>query len=998
MKYFSLFFFVLLIFQLNAEPSNLDSITDSNKYEISLEELDSLLVPANPEQLYDSTLIALQDNFKISIAQNNQNQQAELLLKMANYYHKLGYDYLSISKFNAAEILCIENDLHNILINCYTQLSRVVLEGSNYSKSMESLLKALRVAEKEGIDDKKDIIYFGIAKIYVAARDYKNAIHFFNESIKMSDEYDNKLCKSEALLQLGKILLAQNKMEEAYQIFQNSLVISKNSNDSISIYNCYTKLCNYYIENENFELAHKYCDSALLVTEDFSKLNSSRTSSTLTLKAYVYGCQGDYEKTLTYNVLAFRERKNAGFLLHICSSLNNLGTTYLKLKNFKKSDDFLHKALSFAMFMENNQFLLLVNKNLYQLYDTTNNTIEAFKHYKEYHKYYSLIDEEQNENNIDLFKTQYDLEKLTRSNESLQLSRAKTLQASLLLISLLVVSLLIVLLLRLSAKQKHNKQLEKNNKKILSQKENLRLLVQKMMLAEEKFKTIITNIDSLMLSVDKDGIVTFSDGTDIFHLKKNITEFVGLSMSDVFENYPEITKGLLDALSGKSSEEIIELKNEFFQVWYSPLIDEMGNIIGAISMIIDKTNKIVTLRKLKESENRYKKVFDNITDGILIVNQQGKIIDLNAQIAEIYGGQKEEILGNSRIDVSIKGKNPRTEFRRIFLQALKTSKLDFDLEFVNKKNETIYTECSATTIKLEDKELQLLIFIRDVSDRKNKERELEDHRKHLEEKVEYRTRALKEKSVGLEKSQEKLESLFIDLSITSKKLKNANRELQSFSYSVSHDLKAPLRAIDGFSQAIEEEYFEQLDSDGKEFIKLIRENTHKMGLLIQDLLEFSRIGKSDLSMGKINMNEVFTKSFKELFVEDFGKETKFVLNDLPIICADKKQIIRVVENLLANAIKFTKKTENPEIVIDSKMTGKYIVFSVRDNGIGFDMKYAEKMFGVFQRLHSPIDYDGTGVGLAIVKKIINKHNGKVWIEGKLNVGATVYFSIPINNC
>lgn len=226
-------------------------------------------------------------------------------------------------------------------------------------------------------------------------------------------------------------------------------------------------------------------------------------------------------------------------------------------------------------------------------------------------------------------------------------------------------------------------------------------------------------------------------------------------------------------------------------------------------------------------------------------------------------------------------------------------------------------------------------------------------------------------------------------------LETANKELESFSYSVSHDLRAPVRAIAGFSQMLNSDHIKNLNDDGKELLKDIISNTERMTQLIDDLLEFSRLQRKSLDHKKIDMKELFSFTFKELKSQYSMEKVTFEVADLHACFGDYSLMKQVVTNLLSNAVKFSSKKTKPVIVINSEISSGEIIYSVKDNGVGFSMQYVKKLFGVFQRLHGLNEFEGTGVGLAIVQKVIHRHGGRVWAEAKLNKGATFFFSLPI---
>jgi len=224
-------------------------------------------------------------------------------------------------------------------------------------------------------------------------------------------------------------------------------------------------------------------------------------------------------------------------------------------------------------------------------------------------------------------------------------------------------------------------------------------------------------------------------------------------------------------------------------------------------------------------------------------------------------------------------------------------------------------------------------------------------------------------------------------------LEEKNRELESFSYSVSHDLRAPLRAIIGFSRILEEGYGEKLDDEGRRLLKVVRENSQKMGELIDDLLELSRLGRKPLSTAEIDMKRMADEVFRTVSADGWQSH-QLALGSLPPAPGDPTLLRQAWANLLGNAIKFSSKCERPVIEVSGQEIGAELVYCVKDNGAGFDMRYYDKLFGVFQRLHGEDEFAGTGVGLAIVHRVISRHGGRVWAEGREGEGAAFYFSLP----
>ncbi|MDB6168422.1 MAG: hypothetical protein JWM88_1286, partial [Verrucomicrobia bacterium] len=221
----------------------------------------------------------------------------------------------------------------------------------------------------------------------------------------------------------------------------------------------------------------------------------------------------------------------------------------------------------------------------------------------------------------------------------------------------------------------------------------------------------------------------------------------------------------------------------------------------------------------------------------------------------------------------------------------------------------------------------------------------------------------------------------------------ANRELEAFSYSVSHDLRTPLRAIDGFSQVVLDSYAALLPEDGRRYLQTIRQGAQKMGELIDDLLAFARLNRQGLTRRTFNTGLLVQGALQELGYPWADRKVEVRVGELPPSYGDPTLLKQVWLNLLSNACKYTRKREAALVEIGCANSGGVDVFHVKDNGTGFDMRYADKLFGVFQRFHRAEDFEGTGVGLAIVQRIVHRHGGRVWAEAALGVGATFYFTL-----
>ncbi|HEA19484.1 MAG TPA: PAS domain S-box protein [Pricia antarctica] len=281
--------------------------------------------------------------------------------------------------------------------------------------------------------------------------------------------------------------------------------------------------------------------------------------------------------------------------------------------------------------------------------------------------------------------------------------------------------------------------------------------------------------------------------------------------------------------------------------------------------------------------------------------------------------------------------------------------------------------------------IQVLGLMQDITQEKKVQNDILKLNKSLEQKVKDRTAALKDANDNLEKT----------VKLRTEQLEVTNKELESFSYSVSHDLRAPLRAITGFSSFLQRDFEASLGDEGKRFLSIIVRNTSLMGQLIDDILVFSRLNRSELATTQLNLKTIFNTVYLRLLEEkeNKGRNIEFIVDNLPHAQGDRAMITQVIVNLVSNALKYTETKEKTHIHVGCQNINDSATYFIKDNGVGFDERHKSKLFKVFQRLHNERDFRGTGIGLAIVKRVITKHGGKVWGESVLNEGATFYFTL-----
>ncbi len=405
--------------------------------------------------------------------------------------------------------------------------------------------------------------------------------------------------------------------------------------------------------------------------------------------------------------------------------------------------------------------------------------------------------------------------------------------------------------------------------------------------------------------------------------------------------------------------------------------------------------------ELEEARNLLESSIENAAIGITAVSLEGRLIKVNNAFCDYIGYDREELLKMHINDFTKEeDKEKAAEYIKKVIEG-KTKGKSIEKAYIHKSGDIIYGSVSTSLVEdINNQPDSLFAQIKDITKQKQYENKIEEHKNELENKISIRTADLDNKALKLEKSQKALTFLLEDvndikkqLEISNSKYLEVNKELEAFSYSVSHDLKAPLRAVIGFSQILNEDFAPQLDPESKRYIGLIKDNAENMGALINDLLSFSRMGRTELHKSQIDIHAIAQRVKSELEPDIQDRKLTFKIKPIPLINADEKLMYHVILNLISNAVKFTGKAKNAIVEIGCTSQNNKNVFYVKDNGVGFDMKYVRKIFDVFQRLHSVEEFPGTGIGLSIVQRIIHKHEGKIWVESEKNKGTTFFFTI-----
>ena len=487
------------------------------------------------------------------------------------------------------------------------------------------------------------------------------------------------------------------------------------------------------------------------------------------------------------------------------------------------------------------------------------------------------------------------------------------------------------------------------------------------------FKSLFESAPDLYLILRPDLMI---DGVSDEYLRATMTkreEIVGRHLFEVFPDNPDdpsadgvrnLHASLNRVLLNKTPDTMTIQKYDIrkpdgtFEVRYwsplnKPVLSPNGEVTYIIHSVKDVTQRVHNENEIIRAAAEIKELYDKAPCGYLSVDAGINLCNINQTLLQWLGYTAEEVIGKMKYEDLLTPESREVHlrtFEQVFAGYLTNGYVnDLEYEFMRKDGTSFPAIVNSVAV------------------------------------LDAGGNFVKSRTTVFDHTEMKKATA---------QLKAANKDLESFSYSVSHDLRAPLRAINGYSGILATDYADCLNDDAQSMLKGIQDNAKYMGQLIDDLLSFSQTGRAELERRPLAMNELVGVVIDELKKGDTNFKATIAVEDLKPACADAGLMHQVWVNLLSNAIKYSGKCKSPFIKIGMKEAPGETIYYLKDNGVGFDMKYYHKLFNVFQRLHKPSDFEGTGVGLALVHSVITKHGGRVWAEGKVNEGATFYFSLP----
>ncbi len=489
--------------------------------------------------------------------------------------------------------------------------------------------------------------------------------------------------------------------------------------------------------------------------------------------------------------------------------------------------------------------------------------------------------------------------------------------------------------------------------------------------SEERYRTLARNFpNGAVVLFDHDLRYMIADGTGlaVVGLSRELME--GKTIWEVFppETCATIEPDYRAALAGQATINQVWYEGHIYHTHTLPVRNEQGQVVAGMVMTQDITERVQAVEALRQSEWSLANAQRLAHVGSWVWDIQTSHVEWSEEVYRIFGLDPETF--QPQIDSVMSRFHPddRELYKELISQAIANrEQYTFEVRILLPDGSTRFTISTSEGHYDDGGNLtQISGTVQDITERKQAEEEIRKLNEQLEQRVLERTA----------------------------QLEAANKELEAFAYSVSHDLRAPLRSINGFSQALLEDYSKVLDGEGRNYLQRVRVASQRMGQLIDDLLQLSRLMQVEMKQEPVDLSTLAQEIVDDLHYTQPGRRAEFIIQPGVVVTGDERLLRVVMENLLDNAWKFTGKKE--EAIVEFGLTetdGGETAYFVRDNGAGFDMAYADKLFGAFQRLHSPTEFEGTGIGLATVQRIIHRHGGRVWAEGKVDKGTIFYFTL-----
>jgi len=488
--------------------------------------------------------------------------------------------------------------------------------------------------------------------------------------------------------------------------------------------------------------------------------------------------------------------------------------------------------------------------------------------------------------------------------------------------------------------------------------------------SEERFRSVAQTASDAIITIDTSGDIVFWNRVAQAMFGYSADEALGKSLTFVMpQRFHEAHKKGLKRVVSTAETKIIGKTVEMagvrktgseFPLELSVATWKSGEETFFTAIIRDVTERKRAEYALRESEEKFRNLAEQ-SPNMIFINKKGRVVYANKKCEEITGYTREEFYSPHFNFLSLIAPESRDLIKASFGRHLKGDEVaPYEYTLITKGGSKIDSILTTKLIKYEG-ENAILGTVTDITERKRAEQEIQE----LNEILEFRAQ----------------------------ELAAANKELEAFSYSVSHDLRAPLRTIDGFSRALLEDYGNKLDETGKDYLQRVHAGTQHMRQLIDDLLNLSLVIRTKITREETDLSELARNIAVELKKTQPDRQVQFVIQEGVLVQGDPRLLREVLENLLGNAWKFTQNRSQAKIEFGETGTEGKKVYFVRDNGAGFDISYADKLFVPFQRLHSTAEFSGNGVGLAIAGRIIDRHGGRIWAEGEVEKGATFYFTL-----